>query len=320
MSGIRIVGTGSAVPETILTNEDLSRTLDTSDEWIVRRTGIRRRHIASDTEGVHTLAIEAAEKAIAAAQGQDPGFSREKIAAVFAATMTASYVCPSTACILQEALGLPEDIAAFDISAACTGFLYALQTAGHFFAAGKKGYILLVGAECMSRLMDYTDRSCCVLFGDGAGAAVVAPDERAESCFYEIAGTKGSRKELSCLRQPQGDGFLHMDGQAVYRFASLSLRNAVEKLLDMAGLTLDDIDQVVCHQANARIIDSVKKRYPGHEDKFFMHMEEYANTSAASVALVLDDMYGKGLLKPGMRIIAAAFGAGLSWNAVLMTI
>ena len=320
MAGIQIIGTGSAVPEKILSNDDMSTWLDTSDEWIYKRTGIKRRHIAAEGEGSHDLAIRAARQALERAKEADSGFSKEKLIAVITASMSSDYICPTVSCIIQEELSLPEDITAYDINAACTGFVYALQNAFRILKEDKDGYVLIVGSECMSRLVDYNDRSVCVLFGDGAGAAVLRFDPSDESMFLPIAGTKGSQKILYCRKPPVSDGFLHMNGQEVYRFASNSLRTAIERLLERSGLSIEDIDQVVCHQANARIIDSVRRRFPGAEDKFYQHMEEYANTSGASVALVMNEMFQKGILHENMTIICAAFGAGLSWNAVLMTI
>ena len=320
MAGIQIIGTGSAVPEKTVTNDEMSTWLDTSDEWIYQRTGIHRRHIASEGESCHDFAIRAARAALQKAQEADSGFSKDKIIAVLTATMTSDYICPSVSCILQSELGLPENIAAYDICAACTGYVYALHNAYRMLLENPDGYVLTVGSECMSRMVDYRERSVCVLFGDGAGAAVLKFDPGRNSFFLPIAGTRGNRKDLYCAKPPLSNGYLHMNGQEVYRFASVSLRSAIERLLEKSGLAIEQIDQVVCHQANARIIDSVRRRFPGSEDKFYQHMEEYANTSAASVALVMDEMFQKGILHEHMTIICAAFGAGLSWNAVLMTL
>lgn len=317
MSGIKIVGTGLALPQKVVSNEALSKTIDTSDEWIFSRTGIHSRYIAGEGENVYSLAKEAAQKAIEKAAKQDEEFSKEKIKAVFAATMTSDHIFPSVACMLQKELGLEKDIKAFDISAACTGFVYALQTAYGTFCAGCEEYILVLGAECMSSILNFQDRSTCVLFGDGAGAAILKKDHRKESCFLEISGTEGNDEVLFCEKK---EDFIHMNGGQVYRFATKALRGAIQQLLEKSQNTMDDIDYLVCHQANARIIDSVKRKYPGQEEKFFMNMEHFANTSAASVAIAMADMYEKEILKPGMKIITAAFGAGLSWSGILMTI
>lgn len=325
MPGIYIAGTGYKVPEKILDNDELSRTLDTSDEWIVRRTGIRRRHIAGKEESVWQLALEASRRAVENARKAEPEFSKDQIAAVITATMTSDYACPSVSCILQKELGLPEELEAFDLSAACTGYVYALHTAYGILKEQqqekqKEPYALVVGSECMSRIMDYSERSVCVLFGDGAGAAVIGLDLSEKACFSFLAGTSGNTESLYCRFGEEGDGFMHMNGPEVYRFATTSLRKSIDTLLARNGLTMDSVDWIICHQANARIIESVRKNYPGHEEKFFMDMDEYANTSGASVAIALADMYERKLLRTGMKVIMAAFGAGLSWNAMLLTI
>ncbi len=332
MSGITITGAGYALPGRKVENSELCRNLDTDDEWIVSRTGIRRRYIAQDEETPATLAVSAAEKALAAAAGRDPDFAKDRICAVLAATMTSDYVFPSVACIMQKTLSLPKEIAAFDISAACTGFVYAMQTARAILQTEyvkkqkpdggqqEARYVLVVGCECMSKVLDFTDRSSCILFGDGAGALVLKEDRSRKSMFLNYAGTVGNTEDLFCRKPPFGNGFLHMNGQAVYRFATTALRGAMQRLLEEAGITLDAVDYVVCHQANARIIESVRRKYPGHEEKFFMDLGDYANTSAASVAIALADLFGQGRLKPGMIVLAVAFGAGLSVNGILMTL
>jgi 3-oxoacyl-[acyl-carrier-protein] synthase-3 len=322
MSGVKVIGTGYSLPVKVVTNDDLSKVVDTNDEWIYSRTGIKSRHIISGDEAVHTLAVSSAEKAIKNAYENDSDFSKDKIIAVYVATMTSSYVFPSTACIVQKELELPESIKAFDISAACTGFVYALQTAADTLQThgGDEGYVLVIGSECMSRTLNFSDRSSCVLFGDGAGSVIIKKDDSESSVFMQLSGTEGNTEVLHCGTYNGGDGYLHMDGGKVYKFAITSLNGAIKKLLENSGSTMEDIDYVVCHQANSRIIDSVKKKYPGHEHKFFMNMETCANTSAASVSIAMADMYEKGLLKSGMKIITVAFGAGLSWNAVLMTV
>ncbi len=320
MAGIHIHGTGSAVPEKIMTNEDLSNILDTSDEWIFSRTGIKKRHIKNENEAVHVFAVKAAKEAIESAKKRDPDFSENKIKLIITATMTSDYVFPSVSCIVQKELGLSLEAAAFDISAACTGFVYALQSAYGILGTSQNGYALIIGAECMSTVLDYSDRSSCVLFGDGAGAAVISFDGSEKSLFASVAGTQGDTEILYCLRKPKGDGYLHMKGGTVYSFAATTLKKAIEELLKKSGLSMNEIDMVVCHQANSRIIDSVKKKYPGHEHKFFKNMDEYANTSAASVAIAIDDLYKRDILKKEMKIITAAFGAGLSWNGIILTI
>ena len=326
MPGLKISGAGFALPRTVVSNDELKEFIDTSDEWIYSRTGIRNRHIIQADEAAHTLAAEASAKAIEAAQNKDPEFSKDKIRAVLVGTMTSDFVFPSIACILQKELGLSHDIKAFDLSAACTSFVYVLQTAFEILNANHDGYILTVGAECMSKVLNFKDRSTCVLFGDGAGAAIVKWDESKDSVFTDIAGTEGNIDDLYCkiprenVQDEMADGYLHMNGGAVYMFATTVMRKAIDGLLKKTGNTLDDIGLVLCHQANARIINSVKKRFPGHEEKFFMDLEHFANTSAASVGIALADAYERNLLRDGMKIILASFGAGLSWNGILMSV
>ena len=347
MSGLSIKGTGLALPRGTVSNDGLGKIIDTNDEWIYSRTGIKTRRIAREDEAAHILAIRAANGALEKAEKNDPAFSKDKIKAVIVGTMTSDYVFPSVACILQKELGLRNDIKAFDISAACTGFVYAMQTAYEILNADNSGYVLVVGAECMSRVLNFEDRSTCVLFGDGAGAAVVSYDGSEDSIFKEVSGTEGNMTDLYCrigkrnenryesllgqntaLREAEGycgceneaDGFLHMNGGAVYVFATTSLKKAVDRLLDETGSTLKDIDMVVCHQANARIINHVKKKFPEEQHKFFMDLDKFANTSAGSVAIALADMYEQDMVRPGMKIILASFGAGLSWNGILMSV
>lgn len=324
MPGLKILGAGYALPERVVTNDDLKKIIDTSDEWIYSRTGIHERRIIGESEAAHTLATDAAKKAIASAEARDAGFSKDKITTVIVGTMTSDYVFPSVACILQKELYLNESVRAFDVSAACTGFVYALQSAYAFLnSSGDDGYALVVGAECMSKVLNFKDRSTCVLFGDGAGAVVVKRNPA--GIFNEVSGTVGNDTELYCLNPREGvanekaDGFLHMNGGAVYKFATNALKTAVETLLQDAACTMDDIGLVVCHQANARIINHVKKKFTGYEDKFFMDLERFANTSAASVAIALADAYERGLVLDDMKLILASFGAGLSWNGILMS-
>ena len=326
MPGLKISGAGFALPRNVVTNDDLKKFIDTSDEWIYSRTGIKTRHIIDADEAAHTLAIEASKKAIETAEKSDPDFSKDKIKAVIVGTMTSDYVFPSIACILQKELGLGSEIKAFDLSAACTSFVYALQTTFEILNAEHSGYVLTVGAECMSKVLNFKDRSTCVLFGDGAGSVIVRWDDSAAGVFKEVAGTEGNMTDLYCknprenVEDERADGYLHMNGGEVYKFATGAMKKAVQKLLDETGNTMDDIGLVVCHQANARIINHVKKRFPGHEDKFFMDLEHFANTSAASVGIALADAYERKLIRPGMKIILASFGAGLSWNGILMSV
>lgn len=311
MQGIHIVATGSAVPKKVVTNDDLSKIVDTNDEWIKTRTGISRRYVCGEGESCSTLAIEAARKAVESA-----GVPLEEIGSVVVATASSDYAFPSTACLVQKALGLPKDTMSFDISAACSGFLYGLKVCKGLLSSGKK-YSLLIGSEHMTRLLDFTDRSTCVLFGDGAGAAVLELDD---SLFVHKAWSDGNAEVLSCKGAGCKDAKIFMDGKEVFKFAVKVIRQGIDAVLEEAGLTMDDIDYVVCHQANERIIENVSKRYAGSAHKFYLNIADYANTSAASIPIALDGMMRKGLLKRGMKVITVGFGAGFTWSSALMTI
>lgn len=316
-SGIHILGTGRALPEGILTNDDLSRMVDTSDEWIRTRTGIGQRHICGDETCV-SLALEAARKAIGKAFSNEAAL--DEIGVVLVATTTGDYAFPSVACMVKEGLGLSEDVMAFDISAACAGFIYGLEVVRSLLVTGRKRYALIIGGEQMSRVTDFTDRSTCVLFGDGAGAAVV---ELSDGIYCHRAWSRGDDKVLYCPGVHNSDGVksvIHMEGNQVFKFAVTVIGQGIDAVLEGTGLTMDDIDYVVCHQANERIIDHVRKKYKTDEAKFYKNIERYGNTSAASVPIALDEMHEKGLLKPGMRIICVGFGAGLVWSSVLFTV
>ena len=311
MQGIRIVATGRALPARIVTNNELSQMVDTNDEWIRTRTGIGQRHIC-ETETNTSLAVEAVKKAM-----EKAGIEKTEVEAIIIATVTAEFAFPSAACLVQKALDFPQEIMAFDISAGCTGFLYGLGVARGLLQAGKKRYALVAGVEHLSRIIDFTDRSTCVLFGDGAAAAVV---ELTDKPFAYRAWSDGEAGPLSCPGVGNDGAKLHMEGNQVFKFAVKAISQGVETMLQDVALTMDDIDYVVCHQANQRIIEHVKKKYEGTKAEFYMNMEYYANTSAASIPIALDEMGEKGLLKPGMKIICVGFGAGFTWGSALLTI
>lgn len=316
MQGIKIIATGRALPAYILTNDKLSETVDTSDEWIVTRTGIKQRHICKGEENCATLAIEAAKKAVSKAVAE-AGIKTEEIGVVIVATSSAEYAFPSTACLVQKALGLSEETMSFDLTAACSGFLYGLNTCrGLLMTTGKK-YALLVGSEQLSRITDFTDRSSCILFGDGSGAAVL---ELCDEQFVHRAWSDGNKELLWCKGAGYDGAKLTMDGKEVFKFAVKVLKQGVDTVLEEAGLTIDDVDYIVCHQANRRIIEHVMKKYPEAEDKFYINIQDYANTSAASIPIALDEMFEKQLLKKGMKVVMVGFGAGLTWSSALMTI
>lgn len=311
MQGIRIEATGRALPKKIVTNDDLSRLVDTTDEWIRTRTGIGQRHHCEE-ETCTSLAIEAAKNAM-----EKSGIDPEDVEAIVVATATSDLAFPSTACMVQKALGFPEEIMAFDISAGCTGFLYGLGIARGLLLAGKKQHVLLIGSEQLSRITDFTDRSTCVLFGDGAGAAIISLTKKP---FAYQAWSDGEAGPLHCLGVGKDGARLHMEGNQVFRFAVKAIAQGVETILKDTGFTMEDIDYVVCHQANKRIIDHVKKKYEGTKAVFYTNVERYANTSAASIPIALDEMGEKGMLEPGMKLILVGFGAGFTWSSALIMI
>lgn len=309
MQGIKIVATGRALPRKIVTNDDLSRLVDTNDEWIRTRTGIRQRHFCEE-ETCQSLAIEAAFQAVERA-----GINKQEIGTVIVATATADNVFPSVACMVQNALGLSKEVLAFDLSAACSGFLYGLGVCHSVLLNQKKKYALLIGSEQMSRILDMEDRSTCVLFGDGAGAAVITLDKNE---FYQKAWSDGNSEALSCKGAGYDNQYLSMEGSKVFKFAVKVIAQGIEEILAESGKTIGEIDYIVCHQANERIIDHVSRKY--ESVKFYKNMDRYANTSAASIPIALDEMYEKGMLKEGMQVILVGFGAGFTWSSALLTI
>lgn len=310
--GLSVWGFGAALPEKSVTNADLARTVDTSDEWIKSRTGICARHFV---EGEQNLDL--AERAARAAIGNS-GVDTQEIGVVLVATFTPDRLSPSMACGLRARLGLAEDAVVFDINAACAGFLYALYTARQLLLASSRPYALVVGSEVISRVLDFADRSTCVLFGDGAGAAVVSVSEGKP--FYYTAGSRADSGDfLYCTGIADGGKpAVSMQGQEVFRFAVEIIPRCIENLLLQADLTLDDIDYVVCHQANLRIINHVAKRLKARDGQFFVNLQGLGNTSSASIPLALYDMWEQGKLKRGSRVICVGFGAGFTWGGCLL--
>ncbi|MBU5436174.1 beta-ketoacyl-ACP synthase III [Pseudoflavonifractor sp. MSJ-37] len=308
--GLRFCSTARCVPERIVTNDEMSRIVETSDEWIRSRTGIGQRHFSRGETAVD-LCVGAGRLALERA-----GAAPDEVAVCVVATCTPDYASPSDACLVQAALGLPEDTPSFDVSAGCTGFLYGLETVRGLLALaeGKKKYALLIGCDQLSRILDMTDRSTCVLFGDGAGAAVVCLEDR---LWHAALGSRGTAAPLWLNGPGPETTYIHMDGPAVYRFAVEALPSCVQDLLAKSGLTLDDIDWIVPHQANRRIIETAAKRLHAPLDKFYQNMVRYGNTSAASVPIALDEMAEQGLLARGQKIVTVAFGAGLTWGGAL---
>lgn len=311
MNGLKLISTGRALPQTAVSNDDMRRYVETSDEWIASRTGIRQRYFCGEGETATTLAIDAAQKALAAS-----GLNPSEIGCVLVATSSGEYVMPSTACLVHAALGLPQDIPAMDVGAACAGFLFAMETARGLLLANQKRYALVIGAEQMSSVLDMTDRNTCVLFGDGAGAAIF--ELCADAPYEHIVGVRGDT--LIRVGGPLRAQHMTMDGQAVFRFAVTTIPQCVNALVQKVGITTDDIDWVVCHQANVRILDASIRRLGMPAEKFYRNLDRYANTSAASIPLALDEMRENGLLQPGQKMILVGFGGGLTWAGVYMEV
>lgn len=310
MSGIKIRGTGRSLPERVLTNDELAQTVDTSDEWIVSRTGIQERRICT-TESHTGLCAAAAKNALACA-----GILPEQIGVCIAATITPDTLIPSAACTLQKALGLSCDTVCFDLNAACTGFLYALHTAECLLAASPQKFGLVIGADVFSRMLDWSDRSTCILFGDGAGAAVVEWREEWNS-IGAVLGCFGN-DELLCY--PAKNGYLAMEGQRVFKFALETVPWCIDQVLERQKLAAEDVDFYVFHQANARIIDLAAKKYRIPPEKYCKNIQRFGNTSAASIPIVLSELEETGRLSSGSKALLAGFGGGLTWGGALVEI
>lgn len=311
MTGLEILGTGRCLPTRAVTNEELSRTVDTSDQWITTRTGIEQRYFCED-ESCTSLAIGAGRQAVAAA-----GIASHDVGVCIVATFSPQYAIPATACLVQAALGLPTDIPCFDLNAACSGFLYALETARALLADSPRPYALVIGAEQLSRMLDFGDRTTCVLFGDGGGAVVVGLSKN--HLYANMLGARGDQASLWAYGAGSKPSVLHMDGQAVFRFAVEIIPHCINTILDKTGLPLEDVDLVVCHQANSRIIDHVVKKLNVPPEQFYKNMHRYGNTSAASIPLALDELMEAGRLPSGTRVICVGFGGGLTWGGTLLT-
>ena len=313
MNGIKLLSTGSALPRQCLTNEDMARRVDTSDEWIVSRTGIRSRHHCTGEETHTGLCLAAARQAL-----ERSGISPEQIGVCIVATLSADSLTPATACVLQRELGFPEDTVCFDLNAACSGFVYALHTAQCLLAAAPRKLGLVLGAEVLSRITDFTDRSTCVLFGDGAGAAVVEWREDYPS-LHAVLGCRGNQEALYVPGvNTASPSFIHMDGQAVFRFAVEALPRCTRQVLEQAGLTADQVDRFVFHQANQRIIDFAVKKLGVDPAKCTGNIARTGNTSAASVPILLDELVCSGQLRSGQKALCVGFGGGLTWAGALL--
>ena len=321
-----ITGHGSYAPPGILTNEELAKMVETSDEWIKTRTGIERRHICKNNESTAQLATEAAKKAIAKA-----GLQPEQIELIIVATISPEMVFPSTACFVQQNLGAKKAWA-FDLAAACSGFIYSISIAQQFIESGRVHNALIVGAETLTKITNYKDRTSCILFGDGAGAIVIEgrPKEKGKTqrgIIYSTMYTDGSSwQALNCqaygsrnpVSKPLDDPkkiFMEIKGREVYQQAVRRIVETITECLEKCKITLDDVKMIVSHQMNARIIESAAKRLELPDDKIFININEYGNTSAASVPLAFDQAIREGKIQRGDIVILVAFGAGLTWGA-----
>lgn len=303
----KIIGTGSYLPARVLTNFDLEKIVETSHDWIVSRTGIHERHFAADNELSSDLARQASQRAIEAA-----GISADDIDLVIVATTTPDQIFPSTACILQDKLGIKNRGAAFDIQAVCGGFVYALNTADLYIRGGQAKTALVVGAEVLSRILDWKDRTTCVLFGDGAGA-VILQASKSPGIIASKLHADGKHRDML-----KADPFVKMDGQAVFKFAVKVLSEVVEEVLEENHLDGSDISWLVPHQANIRIMEATAKKLGLSMDKVIVTVANHGNTSAASIPLALDTAVRDGRIKAGQNILLEAVGGGFTWGAVLI--
>ncbi|MFD3155420.1 beta-ketoacyl-ACP synthase III [Haloimpatiens sp. FM7330] len=320
---MKIIGTGSYVPDLSIKNDDLSKIMDTSDEWISSRTGIKKRRI-SNGENTSDLASKAALQALKNAQ-----IDAKDIDLIIVATTSPDYFVPSTACVVEEKIGAVNAIS-FDISAACSGFLYAINIAKNFIISNQCNNALIIGAEVLSKLVDWKDRSTCVLFGDGAGAVVV--EDSKESGILDITiGSEGEKwKALKCKscfvenpyvtneKENEENLKIHMSGKEIFKFAVNTITNGIRNILKDTTYNIEDIKYIVPHQANLRIIEFAAKKLKIDPEKFYINLDQYGNTSGASIPIALDEMNRKGVLKKGDKIILVAFGGGLTWGCSLI--
>ncbi len=323
-----ITGLGVYLPSKILTNQELAKFVDTTDEWIIQRTGIRERRIAAPEETTLSMAIEASKKALASAN-----LAADQLDLIICATLSPEYPFPSTACLTQDAIGATK-AGAFDLGAACAGFVYALSVARAYIVSGMAKNILVVGSETMSRVIDWQDRSTCVLFGDGAGAAIIQAAQADDPALGEIEtvvlmsdGAKaahlmipagGSKMPTSAETIRDRQHFIKMNGPEVFKGAVRGMADAFRNALKVSDLQLEDVDLMVAHQANARIIEGVRSRLDLPTSKVFQNLQRYGNTSGASIPIALYDAVREDVLKEGMRVAVAGFGGGFAWGAAVI--
>ncbi len=322
MSEIKIIGTGSYVPKGITTNDELSRWVETSDEWISSRTGIKERRL-SIGENTSELASKAAIKAL-----ENANMKPEDIELIIVATITGDSFTPSTACMVQENIGAFNAVA-FDISAACSGFIFGLNMSCQFIKGGQMKNALVIGSEVLSKIVDWEDRNTCVLFGDGAGAAILKASKE-QGILYNYIGSDGinGKESLNCTAmqvsnpytkiEKKEESFITMDGKEVFRFAVKIIPKSINKILEDTNISLDDIKYIIPHQANLRIVEVAAKKLKVDIERFYVNLDKYGNTSSASIPIALDEMNRKGLLKKGDKIILVGFGGGLTWGSTLI--
>lgn len=319
---IRIIGTGSYLPKKVADNHFLSTIVDTDDEWIRQRTGIKERHLSNGKEGTTYMATHAAEAAL-----ENAGITADELDMIIVATVSADTYVPSTSCQVQGAIGAIR-ATCFDLNAACSGFLFAMNTAYAYIEMGMAKTILIIGAETLSREVDWSDRSSCILFGDGAGAAIMRQEEGKGGLIASVTGSDGSQGDvLTCkgrgIQNPfrqskRKKDYLRMEGQAVFRFAVTMVPRCIKQILKKTGYDTEDIKFFVLHQANVRILELIAKRLKVDIDKFPMNLDHYGNTSSASIPILLDELNRNNLLEPGDKIVLSGFGGGLTWGAVLI--
>ncbi|MFY9188460.1 MAG: beta-ketoacyl-ACP synthase III [bacterium] len=319
--GVSIIGWGSALPSTVITNQDLEKTVDTSDEWIRTRTGIRERRVAGPEEAASDLALRAAQAALKKAR-----ISAQQLGLIIVATVTPDMVFPATACLVQHRLGA-NTAGAFDLEAGCTGFLYGLSVGREFVRGGTYDYVLVVGVDILSRITNWQDRNTCVLFGDGAAAVILGAGRAEEGILSTYLGSDGSgseylylpaggsRQPLDCRALEQGLQYTHMNGPEVFKFAVHIMVDATLEALNRAGLCLDEVAYLIPHQANQRIIDAATKRLRISRERILVNLDRYGNMSSASIPVALAEAADAGQFQPGDVLVLVGFGAGLTWGA-----